>query len=59
MRLRIAFTIDLTRSKRPEAGEDAPMIFESQGSMVETSPQPKYVGFEAVDPFGVVWEDRK
>lgn len=47
MRLVLKLTIDLERTRPREA--EAPTVIESQGSLVETMPQPRYVGFEAVD----------
>lgn len=47
MRIRLTLTLDVDRKRREEPpGHET---FESQGSLVETLPQPRYVGFEAVD----------
>lgn len=45
MRIRLALT--LTIERRPPEPPQAPENFESQGSLVETRPQPRYVGFTA------------
>ena len=46
MRLEVRFSIRLGREKR-EATERHD-TFESQGALIESAPQPRYVGFEAL-----------
>lgn len=43
MRIRIALT--LTIERRPPEPPHTHETFESQGSLIETRPQPRYVGF--------------
>ncbi|MDQ7877354.1 hypothetical protein Q9R08_05120 [Microbacterium sp. QXD-8] len=43
MKIRIALTLTFERTK-PDTPE-APVVIESQGSLIETAPQPRYIGF--------------
>jgi hypothetical protein len=46
MRIKFSLSIDITREPKPEEPHET---FESQGSLVEMTPQPRYVGWEATE----------
>jgi len=48
MRLRLTLTLHLERTQRATTPEP-PHTIESQGSLIETSPQPRYIGFQPED----------
>lgn len=52
MRIKLVLSLVVERSK-PELSS-APETFESQGSLVETSSQPRYIGFAPTDHTGKV-----
>lgn len=49
MKIRLSLTFEVTRARKTEDGSEPHETFESQGSLIETAPQPRYVGFEAIE----------
>lgn len=48
MKIRLTLTLLIER-KRETRDVEPPHVFESQGSLVETSPQPRFLGFQPED----------
>lgn len=46
--MRIRFTLDITRTPKPPP--ERPEYFESSGSLVDLSGQPRYTGFAPEEP---------
>lgn len=46
MKIRLSLSLSIERHHPTTADADPPHMLESSGSLVETVPQPRYVGFQ-------------